>query len=198
MNISKILSVINCKLRYLPKKMFIYRPTYTSVSNHAEIYIEHLFAMNVSYDYKKQIFPAKLLIEENAKLKVGHFHAYNGCRIEVFSGAILEIKSGFINYNSVIECYNKISIGRNVKISENVIIRDSDGHTIIREGYNMSKPIIIEDDVWIGLNCTILKGVTIGRGSIVAAGSVVTKSVPPNSLVAGVPARVIKNNVDYR
>lgn len=54
------------------------------------------------------------------------------------------------------------------------------------------QPIIVEDDVWIGARATVLKGVTIGRGAVVAAGSVVTKSVPPYAIVGGVPAKVIK------
>ena len=53
-------------------------------------------------------------------------------------------------------------------------------------------PVIIEDGVWCGANVTILKGVTIGRGSVVAAGAVVTKSCPPYSIIGGVPARIIK------
>lgn len=53
-------------------------------------------------------------------------------------------------------------------------------------------PVVIEDDVWTGANVTILKGVTIGRGSVVAAGAVVTKSCPPYSIIGGVPARVLK------
>lgn len=52
--------------------------------------------------------------------------------------------------------------------------------------------VTIEDDVWTGANITILKGVTIGRGSVVAAGSVVTKSCPPYSIIGGVPAKIIK------
>lgn len=52
--------------------------------------------------------------------------------------------------------------------------------------------MVIEDDVWCGANVTILKGVTIGRGSIVAAGAVVTKSFPPYSIIGGVPAKLIK------
>lgn len=54
------------------------------------------------------------------------------------------------------------------------------------------QPVIIEDDVWCGANVTILKGVTIGRGSVVAAGAVVTKSFPPYSIIGGVPARLLK------
>lgn len=54
------------------------------------------------------------------------------------------------------------------------------------------KAVVIEDDVWAGANVTILKGVTIGRGSIIAAGAVVTKSCPPYSIIGGVPARVLK------
>lgn len=53
-------------------------------------------------------------------------------------------------------------------------------------------PVIIEDDVWCGANVTILKGVTIGRGSVVAAGAVVTKSFPPYSIIGGVPAKLLK------
>lgn len=53
-------------------------------------------------------------------------------------------------------------------------------------------PVVIEDDVWTGANVTILKGVTIGHGSVIAAGAVVTKSCPPYSIIGGVPAKVLK------
>lgn len=53
-------------------------------------------------------------------------------------------------------------------------------------------PVTVEDDVWAGANITILKGVTIGRGSVIAAGAVVTKSCPPYSIIGGVPAKILK------
>ena len=61
-----------------------------------------------------------------------------------------------------------------------------------------SKEIAIENDVWIGMKSIILKGVTIGEKSIVAAGSVVTKSVPANTIVAGNPAKVVKHLKEYK
>ena len=88
-----------------------------------------------------------------------------------------------------------VSIGRNCAISFGVTIIDDDGHGFGPPPY--SAPIVIEDHVWIGCNATILKGVTIGKGSVVAAGAVVTKSCPPNSLLAGVPAKVIRERVEW-
>ena len=61
----------------------------------------------------------------------------------------------------------------------------------------MSAPMIIKDNVWIGMSAIILKGVTIGEGAIVAAGAVVTRDVPAHAIVAGVPAKVIKENAFY-
>ena len=84
-----------------------------------------------------------------------------------------------------------------MKISEDVIIRDSDNHCIKKTGYQKTKPIYIGNHVWIGLRATVLKGVTIGDGAIVAAGAVVNKDVPPKTLVGGVPARIISKNVEW-
>ena len=65
------------------------------------------------------------------------------------------------------------------------------------DGVNVyDQPVVIEDDVWVGANVTILKGVTIGHGSVVAAGAVVTKSCPPYSIIGGVPAKVLKKRFD--
>jgi acetyltransferase-like isoleucine patch superfamily enzyme len=82
-------------------------------------------------------------------------------------------------------------------IAENVVIRDSDNHQILGNNCRMTQPIIIGNHVWVGMNATILKGVTIGDGAIIAAGSIVTKDVKANTLVGGVPARILKENVEW-
>ena len=65
------------------------------------------------------------------------------------------------------------------------------------DGLNVyDQPVVIEDDVWVGANVTILKGVTIGYGSVVAAGAVVTKSCPPYSIIGGVPAKVLRKRFE--
>lgn len=86
-----------------------------------------------------------------------------------------------------IHCGESITIGDGVLISWDCIILDRDYHGI---GSNIEKtsPVVIGDSVWIGCRSIILKGVSIGEGAIVAAGSVVTKSIPPFTMVAGNPA----------
>ena len=91
-----------------------------------------------------------------------------------------------------------LTIGNNVKIGGNCIIMDNDVHQIdhlerrSNKGNVKSSPVVIEDDVWLGANVTVLKGVTIGARSIIGAGSVVTKSIPADCIAAGNPCRVIK------
>ncbi len=111
--------------------------------------------------------------------------------------------------NSTIICAEKIDIENDVMISWGCTIVDHDSHSLnfqerrndVSDWINGNKnwntvktaPIVIESNAWLGFNVTVLKGVKIGRGAVVAACSVVTKNVAPNTLVAGNPAKVIKN-----
>lgn len=105
----------------------------------------------------------------------------------------------FINYNCVILDMAHVHIGNNVMIAPNVTLSTA-SHLLSRQSRRnkegFAEPIVIEDDVWIGCNVSILPGVTIGAGSVIAAGAVVTKSVPANCLVAGVPARIMRKLED--
>lgn len=86
---------------------------------------------------------------------------------------------------------NHVNLAQGITVTAlNHIFEDSDKR-IDEQGVSTSA-VIIEDDIWVGANAVILPGVTIGHHSVVAAGAVVTKDVPPHSLVAGIPARIIK------
>ena len=103
--------------------------------------------------------------------------------------------------STVLRAAQSITIGNYVKIGANVKVMDADAHALdfnvrrVREEDAKQKrcaPVVIEDDVLIGVNSIILKGVTIGARSIIGAGSVVTKSVPSDCVACGNPARVVK------
>ena len=100
-----------------------------------------------------------------------------------------------INYNCVILDTSPVNIGKNVFIAPGVCISCA-GHAIDKEqraqGILTSKPITIEDDVWIGANSTVCQGVTIGQGSVITAGSVVNKDIPQGVVAAGVPCKEIR------
>ncbi|WP_438349493.1 acyltransferase [Paenibacillus sp. FA6] len=101
----------------------------------------------------------------------------------------------YINRRTEVMSKASVTIGKSCAISWDVVISDTDYHEIV--GTSSTKPIVIGDEVWIGCKSTILKGVTIGNGAVVAAGSVVTKDVEPYSLVGGIPAKVIKRNIRW-
>lgn len=113
-------------------------------------------------------------------------------------GATLTIGDNFAMTGGSICVAQKVTIGDNVTVGANCTIADTDFHPLNAQHRSQhpqegnTSPILIEDDVFIGMNCLILKGITIGCGSVVGAGSVVTRDVPPHVVVAGNPARVLK------
>jgi len=125
-------------------------------------------------------------------------------RLDVGNRAILKIGDGvYLNEGVKIVCNISVAIGDRCLIASDVVILDDDGHPVDwRERHNhwpefpedrLGAPIVIEDNVWIGTRAIILKGVHIGTGSVIGAGAVVTHNVPPATVVAGVPARVVRD-----
>lgn len=113
------------------------------------------------------------------------------------SGELVLGKNSYISSFSVIGCNEFISIGDDVMIADAVSIRDTDhcfdklDIPMMKQGYQTS-PIIIKNNVWIGHGAVVTKGVIINEGAIIAANAVVTKDVPKNAIVGGIPAKIIK------
>ena len=146
-----------------------------------------------------------------SNVKIGS-HSFIACNIIArFDGKVTIGKNVYIGGSTTLMSRNSINISDNVIIANNVIIMDNNNHpTSPAERLKMSmcddfitdelwswknvtaKPVIIEENVWIGRDVRILKGVRVGKGSIVALGAIVTHDVPPYSVVAGNPARVVK------
>ena len=121
-----------------------------------------------------------------------------GAYIEIVNGGRLTIGQGAANVGLTIMCAKEVTIGNGVRIGRNVSIRDWNGsHVIINDHYRNHAPVRIEDHVWLCTGCTIMPGVTVGEGSVVAANATVTRDVPPHSLVGGSPAKVIKENIEW-
>lgn len=148
---------------------------------------------------------------DRSRVRLGRHCLVHGNLALFESGGSISIGDHcFVSQGSRIWSIAGITIGNRVLVSHNVNILDSNSHSIsaaqrhqeylhaIGQGGAIPlqatvrrKPVVIEDDVWLGFNVSVLKGVTIGRGAIVAANSVVTKDVEPYSIVAGNPAMVI-------
>ncbi|MGL1958235.1 MAG: acyltransferase [Colwellia sp.] len=120
-----------------------------------------------------------------------------GCFLSTSKNAEIVIGDCCGFSGTVISASKRIVIGNNVICGANTTITDADRHAInakARKQGDVGKcsTVVIHDDVWLGMNCVILKGVTIGKGAVVAANSLVCKDVPEYTIVGGNPAKVIK------
>jgi acetyltransferase-like isoleucine patch superfamily enzyme len=143
---------------------------------------------------------AVLRLRPRSLLRVdGRVQIMRGSNVTVGYDAELSVGAGtFLNDGSSVFCCSSISIGSGCAISWGTRILDTDVHKIIQAGLaSQHAPVSIGRNCWIGADAVILKGSTLGHGSVVAAGAVVTSEVPPRSLVAGVPARVVREDVDW-
>lgn len=121
----------------------------------------------------------------------------NLAHIIVKYGTLTTGKNSHIGIGAVITCRAAITIGENALIAEYVTIRDQDHcfgpGRITAPSEFTTAPVVIGKNVWIGAKATVTKGVTIGDNVVIGANSVVTRDIPPNSIAAGVPARVIRS-----
>ena len=108
--------------------------------------------------------------EKGSTIKIGNNCGFSGVRIWADKSVI---------------------VGNHVRCGANVLITDSDAHTDDPRAGAVS-PVVIEDNVWIGMNVMVLKGVHIGENTLIGAGSIVTSDIPANVVAAGIPCRVIK------
>lgn len=141
----------------------------------------------------------RIWLEEGAELVIkGSFTIGADSYIRVYKNSNLILHNGFFNENVQVTAGDVVEIGDGCAIGRDVVIRSYDGHTVVDENYQISKPIKIGNHVWIGQGASVLKGVQIGEGVIVAANAVVTKDVLGKCAVAGNPARVVKENVVWK
>lgn len=155
--------------------------------------------------------------ENHLYLKIGKRSIVNACFTFESQDGFIEIGDNCSIGSSAFVCRSGIKVGNNVYVAFDSIFYDHNSHSldylerrkdqqreladkaagrffITSKDWSVvsSKPIVIEDDAWIGMHCLILKGVTIGRGAVVGAGSVVTRDVPPFTVVGGNPAQILK------
>lgn len=135
------------------------------------------------------------IIGKGASFKTDKLIVYDGCRVNIKKNAYLNFKSGYMNSGVTINVKDKISIGEDCEIASGVVIRDNNSHSINKK--RDYKEIVIGNHVWIGTNSVILPGTKLGNGVVVAAGSVVNKEFPDNVLIGGVPAKIIKENIEW-
>lgn len=134
----------------------------------------------IAEDGSKLDGPCKITLEGNSTLYIG---CNSGIRGVTFVAKDADIK-----------------VGRNCMFSYDVTVRNNDSHKVLDQDgnvTNMAQDIVIGDHVWLCERSTILKGVTIGNDSVIAYGAIVTKDCPPNSIMAGNPARVVKQDINW-
>ena len=186
---------------------------------YTQIYLREVFELIIKIFYCEPLFRARCeRVGRNLRMEKLPYIAGHG-KIIVGDNVYLSGKSGFfvggknysqpeliignntfIGHNCSIHVTQKVTIGNNCLLANGVMVFDNDGHPVDyqkrRDNLPVDKkdiePVIVEDDVWIGTKSIILKGVRIGARSIIGAGAVVVQDVPPGSVAAGNPAKVIK------
>ncbi len=172
----------------------IYEKSIINTTSDNEIHIDKSLISNSSISIHGK--NNQLIIEKNVKLRNVTINIRgDNCKVIIgentsFGGA--RIVNVGIN--------NDIIIGKNCLFSDNIEIWASDTHSIFDENgfmINHEKPIIIEDNVWVGAYVRILKGVKIGKGSVIGINSLLTKDIEEKTLCAGNPIKILKRNISW-
>lgn len=190
----------NCRLSSRHSRFRnLYRPS-VRMSGGSRMDIEGSLTLNEAYP-AGSMKKAVLVLERNSRLEVnGHFKVYYDSEVWVYPGGKLQLGYGYANAGAQIRCMEHICIGNHCAIGRNVMIMDFDAHEITYSDGRKNRvtaPVVIGKHVWIGAGATILKGVTIGDHAVIGAGAVVTKDVPARTIVAGNPARVIREGISW-
>lgn len=192
-------------LRDCSKKIRQYFVTKRNIKNVTLIGSHHIFGLNSNVVLSWGSVKQDIVMLDHSEVH-GRVTSSNHGKVTIGSWT----KIGF---GSTISCVNEVRIGNDTAISYNVTIIDNNSHPInpddrrylqhtphnsIERAQHMSdnSPIIIGNNVWIGTEARICKGVTIGDNAIIAANAVVTKDVPANAIAAGNPAKIVKTDID--
>jgi carbonic anhydrase/acetyltransferase-like protein (isoleucine patch superfamily) len=174
----------------------VWSHTRLTIARGGSVHVDGRFDLGPTWPWGRT-YPSQLVVGPGASVRVrGHMSIHTDFQVWVNPGAELVLGSGFANYGLRLSCRRSIQIGMDCALGERITIRDSDDHRV-SGGSGPVAPIRIGDHVWIGSGATVLRGVSIGDGAVVAAGAVVTKPVPERCLVAGVPARIVRDDVDW-
>jgi len=174
--------------RHIVGKLYIKGKTYFRFGKGAKIKSNDILVLGDD-SIKYKVRPSLIRIDDNATLINDSSSIYYGADIILFKGSTLKIGNSFINSNCKIRCHQSITIGDDCAISHDFTVMDSNAHSLNSDKKTL--PVEIKNHVWIGTRVTILSGVTVGEGAVIAAGSVVTKDVPPYTVVGGNPAKVL-------
>lgn len=156
-------------IQHLPHSRFV------GFSNRVRLWYLSSILKITTYD-KNSKFECNIYISDSTKIRIGKYVRINE---NVFLQGSIEIG-------------DYVMIAPNVSIYSKTHVYNDTGIPMVKCGDSETKPVVIEDDVWIGINSVILPGVRIEKGSIIGANSVVTKNVKAYSIVGGVPAKLIK------